>query len=188
MQISPAPANGNSDQPIEKQGSSRVFRMGAACGDRTAGSMPVWAAPATPEEKITGQLALASEKPNPALPSFAAALAEAGPKSAKADDSDSFGFADLIDIVNPLQHLPLIGSLYREITGDEIKPVARIVGGAAFGGVAGAASGIVNSIVEEETGKDIGGNVADALGSSEDHGTTLALANLRATAVPRYNS
>ncbi|MEP4884867.1 MAG: hypothetical protein ABJ215_00715, partial [Alphaproteobacteria bacterium] len=43
-------------------------------------------------------------------------------------DGEGF-FSTLLDIVNPLQHIPLVSSLYREITGDEISPSARIVGG-----------------------------------------------------------
>ncbi|MCB1783593.1 MAG: hypothetical protein KDI13_06315 [Alphaproteobacteria bacterium] len=71
---------------------------------------------------------------------------------------ESFGFADLLDMVNPLQHIPLVSHVYRELTGDEIKPVSKVIGGAVFGGPAGAASGLVNIVVENETGKDLTGN------------------------------
>ena len=47
--------------------------------------------------------------------------------SVKADD-DGFGFDDLLDVINPLQHIPLIGTLYREVTGDQIKTPARLAG------------------------------------------------------------
>lgn len=76
---------------------------------------------------------------------------------------EEFGFFDLLDMVNPLQHIPLVGNLYREMTGDSIKPISTIIGGALFGGPLGAASGIVNVIVAEETGKDIVGNVIDVV-------------------------
>ena len=52
--------------------------------------------------------------------------------------ADGFTFGDVVDVVNPLQHIPVIGSLYRKITGDQIDPGARIAGGALFGGVIGA--------------------------------------------------
>ncbi|MFN7114619.1 MAG: hypothetical protein ACK4PK_09725 [Alphaproteobacteria bacterium] len=65
----------------------------------------------------------------------------------------------VLDIINPLQHIPVISTMYRHITGDEISPVARIAGGALFGGPVGLAAGVVNAAVENSTGKDIGGNM-----------------------------
>ena len=69
-----------------------------------------------------------------------------------------FGFGDMIDIVNPLQHLPIISYLYREVTGDEINPVGQIIGGGIYGGVAGAAGGLINAVIKGETGNDLGGH------------------------------
>src|SRR3546814_6236130 len=43
-------------------------------------------------------------------------------------------FGDFLDIINPLQHIPLVSTLYRAITGDEISPHARILGATLFGG------------------------------------------------------
>lgn len=74
---------------------------------------------------------------------------------------EQFSFADILDMVNPLQHLPVIATLYRENTGDAIGPVARLVGGALFGGllgsvVAGLATAAANLLVREESGLDMG--------------------------------
>ncbi len=77
---------------------------------------------------------------------------------------DGFTFFDFLDIVNPLQHIPVISTLYREITGDHIDPGSRIAGGTLFGGALGAASAVVNSLVEAESGMDIGDHVLAALG------------------------
>lgn len=77
-------------------------------------------------------------------------------KGADGKYDGEYQFSDMIDIINPLQHIPLIGNIYREITGDEIKPSMQAIGGTIFGGMGGAASGIANAIVAEETGKDIG--------------------------------
>lgn len=79
---------------------------------------------------------------------------------------DKFGFADIIDMINPLQHIPLVNMAYQNITGDEIKPMSQIVGGAVFGGALGAGSALANVIIEAETGKDIGGH---ALAMVEDN-------------------
>lgn len=65
----------------------------------------------------------------------------------------------ILDVINPLQHIPVISTIYRNITGDEISPMARVAGDALYGGPIGAAVGIVDVAVESKTGKDIGGNV-----------------------------
>lgn len=78
--------------------------------------------------------------------------------TAQTAQNTEFGFGDLIDMVNPLQHLPVIGHLYRQLTGDEIKPIGQIMGGALFGGPLGAAAGLVNAVIEQETGKDVTSN------------------------------
>lgn len=83
------------------------------------------------------------------------------------DPGDEFGFGDLVDIVNPLHHIPLVNIVYQNLTGDTIKPAGRIIGGAVFGGFVGAAAGIANVIVEEETGKDMAGNVVAMIRDGE---------------------
>ena len=79
----------------------------------------------------------------------------AGPNDVKQD----FTFGDIVDVINPLQHLPVVSTAYRAFTGDEINSTARIMGGALYGGPAGAAFGIANAVMNDTTGKDIGGTV-----------------------------
>ena len=74
--------------------------------------------------------------------------------SAEADDF----LSTLLDIVNPLQHIPLVSTLYRDITGDEISPTASIVGGGLFGGPIGLASASANAIFEQASGDDLVGH------------------------------
>ena len=76
---------------------------------------------------------------------------------------EGFSFWDVLDVINPLQHIPVIGTVYRAITGDEIKAPARILGDGIFGGVIGAVAGVINSVVSEFSGKDIGEHVLAAL-------------------------
>ena len=75
-------------------------------------------------------------------------------------DGKPRGFGDLLQAINPLHHLPVVGTLYREFTGATIEPAARVIGGLVFGGPVGLASAMVNALVEEESGKDIGGHLA----------------------------
>lgn len=78
-------------------------------------------------------------------------------------EAGEFTFDDVLDIINPLHHLPVISSLYREITDDQISGHARIIGGGLFGGGAGFVAAIANAISEDATGRDLGGNLAAAV-------------------------
>ena len=86
-------------------------------------------------------------------------------KQPQADPKGLFGpegmtFKDALDIINPLQQIPIVSSIYRELTGDTIKPGARIIGGAIYGlGVGGIIAAAAANSVEETTGHDPGGTV-----------------------------
>ncbi len=62
--------------------------------------------------------------------------------------SDGFTFRDLIDLVNPLHHIPVVGQVYRRLTGDVIDPAMRIAGGALFGGPLGAAFAAAGTVLD----------------------------------------
>ncbi|MEK9754555.1 MAG: hypothetical protein VW338_15280, partial [Rhodospirillaceae bacterium] len=78
---------------------------------------------------------------------------------------DGFSFLDLIDVINPLQHIPLIDTLYREMTGDTIDPLPRIAGSTLFFGPIGAAFAGANVVVEQISGQDVGDHIMTALKS-----------------------
>lgn len=63
------------------------------------------------------------------------------------------------DIINPLQHIPIVSNFYRHFSGDQIDAIPRIIGSGLYGGLTGLATGIINVLVEKMTGRDIGGNV-----------------------------
>ena len=88
------------------------------------------------------------------------------------DASDRFGFWDFVDIVNPLQHIPVVNALYRAVTGDTIKPAARIIGGTVFGGPLGLAVAAADAVIKQSTGRTVGGHVAEAIGLIEDDSPT----------------
>jgi len=69
---------------------------------------------------------------------------------------NGFSFHDLLDTINPLQHLPVVSTIYRAITGDRPGNVAEIVGDGLFGGLLGLAAGVANVALKEATGKDVG--------------------------------
>ena len=70
---------------------------------------------------------------------------------------------DVLDIINPLQHIPVVSSIYRSVTGDQITGPARIIGDTLFGGPIGFVASLVNAITEEVSGRDLGGNALAAL-------------------------
>jgi len=80
---------------------------------------------------------------------------------AKHSDDGDFTFDDLLSIVNPLQHIPVVSTIYRSLTGDTIKPFERIVGDTLYGGVWGGVSAVANVVYQEATGKDFGQTVLD---------------------------
>ena len=68
---------------------------------------------------------------------------------------DGISFFDFLDILNPLQHIPIISTVYRNITGDEIDPASKIAGSALYGGPLGAIASVIDVMVEFQTGKDV---------------------------------
>ena len=68
---------------------------------------------------------------------------------------DGFTFFDFLDIINPLQHIPVISTIYRAITGDQIDPGSRIAGATLFGGPLGGALASMDVAIKHQTGLDI---------------------------------
>lgn len=137
---------------------------------RTAGHMPVFGQK-MPPQKIP---------PMPPVPQNGAEKTADPAKTRSFDDRTAgmahmnanakpgeFSFFDLLDIINPLQHIPVVSSIYRSVTGDEIKPAARAIGGFLFGGPLGLASGIVNGAMASTTGRDLPETLVASLTASK---------------------
>ena len=89
-------------------------------------------------------------------PAHAVAAATApAPQAPKHD----FTFGDFLDIINPLQHLPVVGTLYRAVTGDKIKTPEKIVGDTLYGGPLGGLSALPIPLYQQKTGKNFGDTV-----------------------------
>jgi hypothetical protein len=96
-----------------------------------------------------------------------------------------FSFRDLLDTINPLQHIPVISTLYRAITGDEqIGNIPRLVGDALFGGPIGLFTGVIGVAVKEETGRDLGEHALALIDDSLVPGTTAVAAKDGKDAAP----
>lgn len=92
--------------------------------------------------------------------SFAGAM-DQDAAAPKADKSLTFG--DFLDIINPLQHIPLLNLAYRKLTGDEIGGMAQVIGGGLFGGPIGFVAGTAGAIVTHETGQSLPDATVSAL-------------------------
>jgi hypothetical protein len=94
------------------------------------------------------------------------------PAQPRAEEAD-VSFDDLVDTVNPLQHIPGVASIYREITGDEISGHAQVAGSTLYGGPIGMLSGAMQAAMTEESGETMVDMVAGAFsgnGSADTSG------------------
>ncbi|MBV8534979.1 MAG: hypothetical protein JO128_05270, partial [Alphaproteobacteria bacterium] len=71
----------------------------------------------------------------------------------------SVSFSDVLSTLNPLQYIPVIGTIYRAITGDAAPQAAQVLGGALLGGPLGLIASAANAVVEQSSGKDVGQHV-----------------------------
>ncbi|HMH65471.1 MAG TPA: hypothetical protein VK515_07780, partial [Rhizomicrobium sp.] len=51
----------------------------------------------------------------------------------KSGAQDESFFHHILDVINPLQHLPVVGTIYRAITGEHIGNIEKIAGDALYG-------------------------------------------------------
>ncbi len=72
---------------------------------------------------------------------------------------EGFSFSAFLDIINPLQHIPVVSTIYRAVTGDTIENGSRLIGGTLFGGPIGFIASAISGMIEESTGKDVGDHV-----------------------------
>jgi|GEM_PF-1676523 len=79
--------------------------------------------------------------------------------SAAAKPAAGVGFgrllAEIRDVLNPLQHLPVLSGLYRALSKDQISPTANLLGGLVYGGPIGAAVAMVQNLANRIAGKDL---------------------------------
>jgi hypothetical protein len=90
--------------------------------------------------------------------------------------ADDLNFDALVDTINPLQHIPVVSTIYRELTGDKMGAPAAIVGGALYGGVFGFFSALGNEFLKAVTGHDVGETILSLLQGDGSGGgaTTVA--------------
>jgi hypothetical protein len=95
-----------------------------------------------------------------------------------------FSFRDLLDIINPLQHLPIISSIYRYVTGDRPGEAAQIAGDALYGGPIGVAVSLASAMTEDAQGHGLGEQALAAMFGPSSKDTAVASAATPPAAAP----
>lgn len=91
----------------------------------------------------------------------AAPLSNAAPQQAATavPVNHHLSFREVLSALNPLQYLPVIGTIYRAVTGDEIPEAMRRIGSLVvsglLGGPIGVAINLVVMVAEKITGIDL---------------------------------
>lgn len=108
-------------------------------------------------------------------PVAAAAPATGGAPRHHPTPAASLTFHELLSALNPLQYVPVIGTIYRAVTGDTIpEPILRfgsLVVSALMGGPIGVAINLATMAAEEVTGVDL-----DRAGQALLHGASIQTA------------
>jgi hypothetical protein len=91
--------------------------------------------------------------------SISGTTAAIAPPAAKtAPEDDGLSFHDILSALNPLQYVPVVGTIYRAITGDTIPEALRVAGSFVFSALTGGPIGMILNaaavIAEKATGID----------------------------------
>ncbi len=69
-----------------------------------------------------------------------------GPDQAWPQPGPPMSFGDFLHALNPLQHLPIIGPIYRAVTGDTLSPPMRMAGAIVGGVITGGPLGVLGTL------------------------------------------
>ena len=86
-------------------------------------------------------------------------------------------FSDLLDVINPLEHIPVVSHIYEKETGHQQAEGSQTTGGLLYGGPIGLVLAIADQVMKHTTGNDMTGHLAVAVGLEKppvDKGTALA--------------
>jgi hypothetical protein len=74
---------------------------------------------------------------------------------------DGLDIMDGFDTVNVLHHIPVVSTIYQEVTGDKLNAVAKLGGGFIYGGALGLALSAADLAVEYVTGSSVAETVSN---------------------------
>lgn len=112
------------------------------------------------------------------------AVSAHAPSPPRTGPPNGLSFHAILSALNPLQYLPVVGTIYRAVTGDTIPEAERRIGSLIVSGVMGGPIGIainlVTTALEKMTGIDL-----DRTGQALLHGESLGQAVTEQTAAAR---
>lgn len=117
--------------------------------------------PVTSASQSSDEPAQATSRAKPRMNEFT----HSGSKKTVGPDVDNvdYTFDDFLDTINPLQQIPILNMVYRNLTGDRISGVAQVTGSALYGGPIGIITGAIDAIFEQEKGGDMGETILAGL-------------------------
>ena len=66
--------------------------------------------------------------------------------------ADGATFGDVLDAINPLNHIPIVSDIFSAATGHTASAASKLVGGTLLGGPIGFIASLANVIYEDATG------------------------------------
>ena len=97
--------------------------------------------------------------PTAAVPTAVAAPTPANFGTEPAKDDKGISFSDVLSALNPLQYLPVVGTIYRAVTGDRIPEPLRVMGSIVASGLMGGPLGLAvsagSALVQHLAGIDL---------------------------------
>ena len=105
------------------------------------------------------------------LSSASPAAGKAATQTASSASNNFFGedgltFRDVLDAVNPLNHIPIVSGMLEEATGHKVSTGSKLMGGLMTGPVGFVAS-LANAIFEQGTGKGVTESMVASLSGSQ---------------------
>ena len=107
---------------------------------------------------------------------------EADPMSTAEEDvaidgkATSLDFKDVLDVINPLQHIPIVSTIYRNVTGDTMNDVPKFLGSALFSGPVGLITALGTTIIKAQANIERN-SPSDKVSSNEKLDENISLNN-----------
>ncbi len=96
-------------------------------------------------------------------------------KSFFSASNDAPSFRDVLDAINPLNHIPVVSTIYQHAVGHTPSTASNLVGGTLYGGPIGFVASLASEIVDSATGSSPAEKLYAAL--TGDSSTQVASAN-----------
>lgn len=107
-----------------------------------------------------------------AAPNLSASPAKNGTPKPVVASSQALSFDDVLDTINPLNHIPIVSTIYQHAIGHQPSSASNIAGGVLMGGPLGFIVSLANEIYESATGSKFADQVYAAL--TGEHTTQVA--------------